>query len=196
MQKKTRAEQRREQRRKTGKTPLTEKLRPFFSFKHPITRFCLLFLGLLITFSILLSQKSIEQLFSIPITTFIASQATWILKALGMTVYASGVTISGEGFSVEILGNCNAIFETMLFLSAIIAFPARLKEKALGGILGTAFIYLLNLMRVVILFLVGVYAPQYFDESHVYVSQTIFIVMVAIFWLLWIGKGVKNIPAH
>ena len=196
MKKKTRAEQRRAKLRTTGKTPLTEKLRPFFSFKHPVTRFCLLFLGLLIAFSIILSQKSIEQRFSTPITTLIASQATWILNALGMDVHARGVFISGEGFSVEILGNCNGIFETMLFLSAIIAFPASLKEKVLGGILGTALIYLLNLVRVIILFLIGVYAPQYFDESHVYVSQTIFIVIVAIFWLLWIGKGVKNIPAQ
>ena len=196
MPKKTRAERRREKVQKTDKPPLTERIPPFLSFKHPITRFCLLFLGLLVAFAILLSQKPIEQLFSTPITTFIASQATWILKALGMDVYARGVSISGEGFSVEILGNCNAIFETMLFLSAIIAFPSSLKEKAIGGIVGTIFIYLLNLARVVILFLIGVYAPQYFDESHVYISQTIFIVMVAIFWLLWIGKGVKNIPPN
>ena len=196
MQRKTRAERRREKLGKTGKPPLTEKIRPFLSFKHPVTRFCLLFLGLLVSFSILLSQKSIEQLFSTPITTLIASQATWILRAFGMDVYSRGVSITGEGFSVEILGNCNAIFETILFLSAIIAFPASLKEKALGGVLGTIFIYLLNLLRVVILFLIGVYAPQYFDETHVYISQTIFIVMVAIFWLLWIGKGVKSIPAH
>ena len=196
MPKKTRAELRREKLRKTDKPPLTEKIRPFLSYKHPITRFCLLFLGLLVVFSILLSQKSIEQFFSTPVTTFIAVQATWILQALGMDVYTRGVTISGEGFSVEILGNCNAIFETMLFLAAISAFPASLKEKALGGVLGTIFIYSLNLVRVVILFLIGVYAPQYFDETHVYVSQTIFIVVVALFWLLWIGKGVKSIPAQ
>ena len=196
MPKKTRAERRREKTGKTDTPSLMERIRPLLSFKHPITRFCLLFLGLLVGFSILLSQRPIEQFFSTPITTFIASQATWILKALGMDVYARGVTISGEGFSVEILGNCNAIFETMLFLSAIIAFPSSLQEKALGGILGVIFIYLLNLVRVVILFLIGAYAPQYFDQSHVYISQTIFIVMVAIFWLLWIGKGVKSIPAH
>jgi len=196
MQKKTRAERRREKLQKTDNPPLSERIRPFLSFKNPITRFCLLFLGFLVAFSLILSQKPIEQFFSTPITTFIASQATWMLKIFGMDVYSRGVSISGEGFSVEILGNCNAIFETMLFLSAIIAFPSSLKEKAIGGILGTIFIYLLNLVRVVVLFLIGVYAPQYFDESHVYVSQTIFIVMVAIFWLLWIGKGVKSIPAQ
>ena len=196
MQKKTRAERRREKLGKSEKPPFTEKVRPFLSLKYPVTRFCLLFLVLLVGFSILLSQKATEQFFSTPVTAFIASQATWILKTLGMDVYSRGISITGEGFSVEILGNCNAIFETMLFLSAIIAFPSSLKEKALGGILGTIFIYLLNLVRVVVLFLIGVYAPQYFDETHVYISQTIFIVMVALFWLFWIGKGVKTIPAQ
>lgn len=196
MQKKTRAERRREKLGKADKPSLAEKVRPFLSLKHPITRFCLLFLGLLVCFSIILSQRPVEKLFSTPFTTVIASQAAWILKAIGMDVHASGVSISGEGFSVEILGNCNAIFETMLFLSAIIAFPASIKEKALGGGLGTIFIYLLNLIRVVVLYLIGVYAPNYFDESHVYVSQTIFIVMVAMFWLLWIEKGVKSSPAQ
>jgi exosortase H (IPTLxxWG-CTERM-specific) len=196
MPKKTRAERRREKLGKADKPSLTEKVRPFLSLKHPITRFCLLFLVLLVGFSILLSQRPVEKLFSTPFTTIIASQAAWILNVLGMDVYARGISISGEGFSVEILGNCNAIFETMLFLSAIIAFPASIKEKVLGGGLGTIFIYLLNLIRVVVLYLIGVYAPDYFDESHVYVSQTIFIVMVAMFWLLWIGKGVKSIPAQ
>jgi exosortase/archaeosortase family protein len=113
-----------------------------------------------------------------------------------MKVYASGISISGEGFSVKILGNCNAIYETVLLLSAVIAFPALLKEKVVGGVLGTIFIYLLNLLRVVLLYLVGVYAPQFFEESHVYVSQTIFFVMVAIFWLIWVEKGVRNISVR
>ena len=196
MPKKSRAERRREKLGKAENPSLTEKVRPFLSLKNPITRFCLLFLVLLVGFSVLLSQRPVEKLFSTPFTTVIAAQAAWILKVIGMDVYARGIAISGEGFSVEILGNCNAIFETMLFLSAIVAFPASIKEKVIGGGLGTIFIYLLNLIRVVILYLIGVYAPNYFDKSHVYISQTIFIVMVAIFWLLWIGKGVKNIPAQ
>ena len=192
MQKKSRAECRRERLRTKDIVPLSEKIKPFFSFRHPVTRFCLVFLALLIAFSLFLFQKSAERYFTIPITSLIASQAAWVLKVLGMKVYTRGIIISGEGFSVEILGNCNAIFEIGLYLSAVIAFPAKLKEKVLGGILGIIFIYCLNLLRIVFLFLVGVYAPQHFEESHVYVSQTIFIIVVSFFWLLWVGKWVKS----
>ena len=191
MQKKSRAERRRETLRTRDTKPFTEKIKPFLSFKHPVTRFCLVFAAFLIIFSLFMFQKSVERHFINPLTGLIASQAAWLLTALGMKVAASGITITGEGFSVEILGNCNAIFEIGLYLCAVIAFPARLKEKVAGGVLGIIFIYGLNLLRVVFLFLVGIYAPHYFEASHVYVSQTVFIIVVAFFWLLWAGRWVK-----
>jgi exosortase H (IPTLxxWG-CTERM-specific) len=151
---------------------------------------------LLVVFSFLLSLEPIKHYFYNPITTLIASQAAWVLKLIGMKVHASGMTISGEGFSVKILANCNAIFEIMLFLSAVIAFPALIKEKLFGGVLGTFFVYSLNLLRVVLLFLIGVYSPQFFEGTHIYVAQSIFIVMVAIFWLFWAGKWVRTVPVQ
>jgi len=196
MGKKTRAKHRRAKPKRAENVSFGQKIKSYLSFRHPITRFCLLFLLLLLVFSFLLSLEPTKHYFYNPFTAFIASQAAWILKILGLKVHASGITISGEGFSVKILANCNAIFEIMLFLSAVIAFPALLKEKLFGGALGTFFIYLLNLLRVVLLFLVGVYSPQFFEGTHVYVGQSIFIVMVAIFWLFWAGKWVRTIPAQ
>ena len=193
MEKKTRAERRREKLHRVSVVPFSQKINPFLSFRHPVTRFCLLFLGLLVGFYVLLTLDLLKNYFSTPVTSLIASQGAFILKVLGLNVYASGITISGAGFSVKILGNCNAILETVLFLSAVMAFPATLKEKVIGGSLGTIFIYLLNLLRVVILYLIGVYAPQHFEESHIYISQSIFIFLVAIFWLCWIDKGVKEV---
>ena len=193
MEKKTRAERRREKLQRVSEKSLSQKIKPFLSFRHPVTRFCLLFLGLLVGFYVLLTLDLLKNYFSTPVTSLIASQGAFVLKILGLDVYASGITISGAGFSVKILGNCNAILETVLFLSAVMAFPATLKEKVIGGSLGTIFIYLLNLLRVVILYLIGVYAPQHFEESHIYISQSIFIFLVAIFWFCWIDKGVKEV---
>jgi len=194
MGKKTRSKRIRAKLKGVKKVSLSQKIKPYLSLRHPITRFCLLFVGLLVVFSLLLYQEPIRHYFSNPVTTLIASQVAWILKALGMKVYASGIIIYGEGFSVRIVGNCNAIFEIFMFLSAVIAFPALQKEKLMGGIPGIIFIYFINLLRLVLLFLIGVYAPQYFEEAHLYVGQSFFIVMVAIFWLFWVGKCVKYVP--
>ena len=196
MRKKTGSKRRRTTLENVEKVSLTQKIRPFLSLRHPITKFCLLFLMLIIVLSFLLSLGVVKQHVYRPLTTLIASQAAWILKVVGLKVYASGITISGEGFSVKILANCNAIFEIMLFLSAVIAFPALIKDKVVGVVVGTILIYLLNLLRVVLLFLIGVYSPQFFEGTHIYVAQSIFIVMVAIFWLFWAGRWVRNVPAQ
>ena len=196
MGKKTKSKRKQTKNKKVEKVSLTQIIKPFLSLRHPITRFCLLFLVLIVVFSFLLSLELIKHYFYNPVTTLIASQAAWILNTLGMKVHASGIIISGEGFSVKVLANCNAIFEIMLFLSAVIAFPALLKEKLIGGFVGTIFIYTLNLIRVVGLFLIGIYSPQFFEETHIYVSQSIFIVMVAIFWLFWASKWVRTVPAQ
>ena len=192
MGKKTRSKRSRAKLKGVKKVSFSQKIKSYLSLRHPITRFCLLFLGLLVAFSFLLSLELIKEYLYNPFTALIASQAAWILKVFGQKVYASGIIISGEGFSVKIVANCNAIFEIFLFLSAVIAFPALLKEKLFGGVLGTIFIYLLNLLRVVLLFLIGVYSPQFFEETHIYVAQSFFIVTVAIFWLLWAGKWVRG----
>ena len=143
MGKKTKSKRKRADNKKVDKVSLSQTIKSYLSFRNPITRFCLLFLALLVVFSFLLSLELIKHYFYNPVTTLIASQAAWVLKILGMKVHASGISISGEGFSVKILANCNAIFEIFLFLSAVIAFPALLKEKLVGGVLGTIFIYLL-----------------------------------------------------
>ena len=196
MQKKIRDKRRKTRSERAEKVSFSQKNKPYPSLRHPISRFCLLFLGLLFVFSILLYLKPVKQYFSNLITPFIASQTAWILKTFGMKIYTSDITISGESFGVQISGNCSPILVTVIFLSAVIAFPALLKEKVLGGVLGAVFIYFLNIFRIIFIFLVGVYAPQYFEEAHIYVSQTICMVMVAIFWLLWAGKWVRYASAQ
>ena len=196
MGKKTKSKHRRAKPKRAEKVSFIQEMKPYLTLRHPITRFCLLFMMLLIVFSFLLSLGPIKHYLYNPFTVFIASQAGWILKALGLKVYTSGIIISGEGFSVRIVANCNAIFEIFLFLSAVIAFPALVKEKLVGGFLGTILIYFLNLLRVVLLFLIGVYSPQFFEGTHIYVAQSIFIVMVVIFWLFWAGKWVRTVPAQ
>ena len=105
MHKKSRTERRRDKLKTKDTISLTEKIKPFLSFKHPVTGFCLVFATLLIVFSFFMFQKSVEEKFIHPLTALIASHAAWILNVLNMKVVARGITITGKNFSVEILGN-------------------------------------------------------------------------------------------
>jgi len=93
-----------------------------------------------------------------------------------------GASVGIPGFSVEIKNNCNAIYEIGLYASAIFAYPAIL-TRTLGFAIGSALLYLVNLLRVLSLIGIGRYFPGGFQIAHIYLWQAPFLALVAACWL-------------
>jgi len=55
----------------------------------------------------------------------------------------------------------------LIFLASVLAYPATWKEKLLGLAVGQPVLVVLNVVRVVSLFIIGVYAPTIFRAAHV-----------------------------
>jgi exosortase/archaeosortase family protein len=70
-------------------------------------------------------------------------------------------------------------------LSAVLAFPAPWRSRLLGVAIGMVAIQLVNLVRVVALFLTGVHFPGFFDSSHTVVWQTVVILAAVLLWIFW-----------
>jgi exosortase/archaeosortase family protein len=49
-------------------------------------------------------------------------------------------------------------------------------------------IQVVNLVRVVALFLTGAYLPKFFDSSHTVVWQTIVILFGVLLWIFWANR--------
>ena len=161
--------------------------------RSPALRGGLIFISLLILFCIILYPVSVREHVTKPFTSFIALQAAWLIKFIGITVYSHGASITGKGFSVEIKNGCNAIYEISLFISAVIAYPSSLKYKFFGLAVGATVIYIFNLLRVIILFIIGVYYQGFFKMVHDHISQNIFIFFVVILWVFWASAAGNRI---
>ena len=96
------------------------------------------------------------------------------------------------GFSVRIIEECTGIFEMIIFVAAVVAFPTSWPRRAIGLAFGLPLLYLFNLVRIVVLLVVGRYAPSSFEFMHVYFWQATQIVMITSVWLLWIFKVVRR----
>jgi exosortase/archaeosortase family protein len=123
---------------------------------------------------------------------FIAAVSGNILSALGEGAVVSGTSIISPKFSAQIAQGCDAIEATGLFMCAILAFPAGLLKKVAGIAAGMVFLAVLNLVRVVSLFLIGIHLPRIVDFMHIEVWQGLFIifaVMLWVVWLLWIARN-------
>ena len=108
-----------------------------------------------------------------------------VLNLFGQHTILSGVTITSAKFSVTIERGCDAVEPTWLFCAAVLSFPSSWSQKALGMTAGIALLQLLNLMRIVTLFLIGVYAPSIFNASHMEIWPAVFVILAIVLFVVW-----------
>jgi exosortase H (IPTLxxWG-CTERM-specific) len=123
-----------------------------------------------------------------PFTAGIARASGAVLRAIGQDVTMQGTVIRSPRFAVNIRNGCNGVEAMLIFLAAVLAFPAAWKSRLVGLALGILAIQIVNLVRVVALFLTGAYFPRFFDSSHTVIWQTIVILFGVLLWIFWANR--------
>lgn len=161
--------------------------------QHGALRFVLVFLLCIGVFSLLLQFDTVTRHAVEPLTRLITRLSSFLLNVAGFQNVASGTTITGEGgFTINILNGCNGVYVTGIVVSAVLAFPSSWKEKALGAILGVVGVHLVNLIRILSLFYIGLRLPGLFERFHYYVWQTGVIIVSMAIWIFWAEVFVKT----
>lgn len=156
----------------------------------PSRRFVPLFfvyLWILTTLAGRLPRSAIERL--LEPTAWIDSR---LLGLFSDRVQHSGIVVTLDGFAVQIITECVGLFESVILAAAVLAYPATWRERVLGVALGTAALYLLNVLRIAFLLVVGRHAPAFFEFAHVYLWQTLLALFIAPLWLAWIRFFVRT----
>lgn len=152
--------------------------------KGPIFRFVLLFGILMGLFELACATSFVKDTVFPAYLRFNARASATILALFEDSVSATGQSISGR-YSLSIERGCDAIEPSALFIAGVLAFPAAAMSKLPGMLIGTVCLMVLNLVRIVSLYYVGVYYPRLFHIMHVDVWQALFIFLAILFWFLW-----------
>ncbi|MEA1865078.1 MAG: exosortase H [Euryarchaeota archaeon] len=115
-----------------------------------------------------------------------ATTLGFLLQVLGMHPAVQGAMVSVADFSVKIIGECSALYVFILFSSFVLAYPTTLQNKAVGLLFGIPALFAVNTLRLVIVFLVGLWRPDIFEYVHVYLWQPIIIILIFISCLVWL----------
>lgn len=83
---------------------------------------------------------------------------------------------------------CNALILFVMFAGFIVAFPGRWIHKLAYIAAGTAFIWLLNCWRVLMLLLIQVHYPAALDFNHKYTFTLLVYGFIFGLWMLWVKK--------
>lgn len=146
------------------------------------------FLLLLVALYVVLSIPAVDARVIVPFTAGIAKASGATLRLIGQEIIATGTVLAGEtGCAVSIRNGCNGVEAMMFLVAAIVAFPAPWRGKLLGAAGGIVLIQLLNLIRVVTLFLLQCHKREFFSTFHVAIWPALIGGATIGFFYMWIN---------
>src|SRR5882672_5207500 len=136
-------------------------------------RFCALFaLFTGVAFAILYAGQNV---LVVPLNRHLAWMTEKAVRLVGVQASSVGGVVSLRGFAVEIKNNCNAVYEAGLYAAAVWAYPASWRDRLVGTLTGMAVLYVINLIRILTLLTVGLLYRSWFEATHLYAWQAVFL---------------------
>ena len=131
--------------------------------------------------------------------TAVTREVAFCLMKLGQTCIIKGSTLTFHAAHgarrLVVVPECTGLYTTIIYLSIIGAYPARIGEKLIGLVVGIPSIHALNLVRMVFISLVLYHKPHLFKLFHGYLWQVGFVIFMLLLVIVWMWKIVKPKPA-
>ena len=126
-------------------------------------------------------------------TNIVSRQSAAIMEFFGYSIKLqtqaseSAVQVFVEDvFLVRVVEGCNSISVIILFVSFILSFFAKKRTTFFYILVGSVFIYTINLIRIALI-TIGIYEyPQYSSLMHDIVFPLIIYGTVIILWIFWV----------
>lgn len=130
----------------------------------------------------------------------LSARVSWVFLhglglMLGFPVSLNGTALASGSFAVDVSPACSGAVPAMIYLAAVFAYPTTMRAKMIGAGMGIGIIGGVNLLRVVALFIIGLFFNRYFHETHVYVAQALVVAIAVATWLFWAGRF-ADAPGH
>ena len=155
-------------------------------------RFLILFAAFIAIFYVLWKFLISTSKVAENILNMYAFLAAKVISLFGTDISTDGHIMQSDSFSMNVATGCDGIEPMGYFLCAVLAFPVAFKYKWRGIALGIGILFLLNLIRVISLYYVGIHWESVFEFFHIGVWQILMIAAGGIIWLYWILSTLKK----
>ena len=99
---------------------------------------------------------------------------------------SGGASIQLVGTALQIVPDCTPLMPFAALTIAVFAFPATWRWRALGLAGGALALWLYNLLRIFVLASVLRFRPDWFEFIHIYLWQTMTLLVVFAMFLVWL----------
>ena len=120
----------------------------------------------------------------------VAPAACWIrLLTPELGVHAWGYSILAPGGGISVLHGCEGVEVLFLWAAAVLQAPLAPARRVLGLLLGAALVWLLNQVRIVLLFYAYRSNHAWFELLHGTLAPLVLVALVALAFALLLGTS-------
>jgi exosortase H (IPTLxxWG-CTERM-specific) len=121
-----------------------------------------------------------------PVMKASARGTSALLNLFGAKTTVMGVEIRGPDYAVAVRRGCDPLEPIVLFAAGVIAFPAPWRRRLPALVVAGVFLFGLNLVRIVSLYLLGADKSSLLDSFHLWFWPAFFIICSLVLWVLWL----------
>jgi len=171
-------------------------LKQYWKSKYSVFKFFSYFLVCIVLFYGIYYSIFFQDYLKDPILFAQTSISAALLSVLGFVVNVQGDSLSGMNILVKLSGGCDGLEATALLLAALSLFPIPFKYKWPGLLVGAITLSLLNIFRIVGLFLVALYQPDFFEFMHIQGGLYLFSFVGILIVIIWSDWALKRFRAE
>jgi len=153
-----------------------------------MARFLIIFLVVLALLFTLEMLEPVQQHVVQPFTAALADISAALIMPFDDQVTTSGRVIrhTGNYFAVSIEAGCNGVEAAIVLIAAVIAFPARWLQKLAAIGIGFFAIQVMNILRIISLFYLGMWNMEVFSWTHLYLWPVLIMLDVLVVFLFYL----------
>jgi exosortase family protein XrtM len=103
----------------------------------------------------------------------------------------SGRVIASPGANLHVTRGCEGVEMFLMLVAGIVAFPASVRRRAQGLLLGCLRAYTLSVARLMALHYILHYSPDAWEALHGLVLPLGPIILMALFFMDWSGRAAR-----
>jgi len=161
-------------------------------FSNPLNKLVFKFSGLIFIFYALWISSFFQEHIVGNTAIFYAKISGFILKLFNYPVLVSGDSLGANSFSISIKNGCDAIEAIAILFCGILVYPSTKMSKLKGIFYGLIILALLNIIRILSLFFIGIYIQPMFEIMHTGVWQVLFIIFPIIIIFVWVNRNTSK----
>jgi exosortase/archaeosortase family protein len=185
--------EKKEKYRKNNSSLLSINIKTRWGQKRPVLFFVLGFSFFMIVFYFLWQSDFFNSHIQPVIVNINARISSGILNLMGQKTTAYFEMIISPLLSISIARGCDAVEAMALFVSTTLAFPMNWKRKIIGLFTGLILLFIINIVRIVSLYFIGIHSKSYFETMHAQVWPVIIIIFATLIWVMIIRNEKRKL---